>query len=113
MWQLKSKIAFMNIVVRTSTFYIQQNGYNTYMLPQSTYTYIEWYRELWTPKGANFNDARQVSRGVEPPFPLPDVLSATYAFLHFCVSTGVLGVAYLCRFRLSDLLPVPGNCYGM
>ena len=32
MWQLKSKIAFMNIVVRTSTFYIQQNGYNTYML---------------------------------------------------------------------------------
>ena len=34
---------------------------------QSTYTYIEWYRELWTPIGANFNDVRQVSRGVEPP----------------------------------------------
>jgi len=23
------------------------------------------------------------------------------------------GVAYLCRFRLSDLLSVPGSCYGM
>ena len=32
-------------------------------------------------QGANFNDPRQVSRGVEPPSPLPDVLSATYAFL--------------------------------
>ena len=43
---------------------------NKQSTPQSTYTYIEWYRELWTPKGANFNDARQVSRGVEPPPPL-------------------------------------------
>ena len=43
-------------------------------------------------QGANFNDARQVPRGVEPPPPppLPDFMSATYA-AHFCVSTGVLG----------------------
>jgi hypothetical protein len=40
------------------------------MATQSTYTYIEWYREFWTPKGANFNEARQVSRGEEPPPPL-------------------------------------------